>query len=272
MDQFIIVIVALIVFALGASFGSFLNVVVYRLPAGLSLLYPPSRCPNCLHKLGKSENIPVFGWLWLKGRCRWCKISISSRYPLVEAASGLLFLLVFFKFELTLTTVGYWIFLSWLLALSLIDFDTMTLPNALTKSGLVLGLIFQAVIGWENGQIAGLASYLMGGISAAVLGIWLLEAIAFIGAIAFGRVAMGGGDPKLMAMIGAWLGWQSLLLSGLIACGLGAFVGGGAIALGLISRRQPIPFGPFLALGAALTVFWGKSIISIYLQLFFPSF
>jgi leader peptidase (prepilin peptidase)/N-methyltransferase len=261
----------LIVFAFGASVGSFLNVVVYRLPAGLSLLRPPSRCPQCLHQLGKTENVPVLGWLWLKGRCRHCKSPISGRYPLVEAVTGLLFLLVFWMFEVSLQTLGYWAFLSWLLALSLIDFDTMTLPNPLTKSGLVIGLVFQVAVGWLDATSSiGVINQLWSGIAGAVLGIWLFESIRIFGSIVFRKAAMGAGDSKLAAMMGAWLGWKYLLLAGFLSCAVGAFVGGGAIALGLLNRRQPMPFGPFLALGAALTVFWGETILSAYLRLFFP--
>lgn len=192
------------------------------------------------------------------------------RYPLVETATGLLFSWVFWQFGTSLNTLGYWAFLSWLLALALIDLDTMTLPNPLTQSGLVAGLVFQAAIGWQVSQGTGIASHLMAGIGSAVLGIWLFDAILMVGTIAFGQAAMGGGDPKLAATIGAWLGWKSLLLTGFLACALGASVGGGAIALGWIDRRQPIPFGPFLALAAALTLFWGQFILSSYLNLFFP--
>jgi leader peptidase (prepilin peptidase)/N-methyltransferase len=269
-DKLSVAISTLIVFALGASIGSFLNVVVYRLPAKLSLLWPPSRCPHCHHKLGKTENVPVFGWLWLKGRCRWCRTPISPRYPIVETITGIFFCLLFWQFGLNLTTLGYWTLFSWLFALSLIDLDIMELPNPLTQSGLVLGLIFQALKGWEQGHGAGLSANLMSGIFAAVLGLWLLDTIAIVGSIAFGQAAMGGADSKLMATIGAWLGWKYMLLSGFLACGLGAFIGGGAIAVGLLERKQPMPFGPFLALGAILSVFWGEIIISTYLKLFFP--
>jgi leader peptidase (prepilin peptidase)/N-methyltransferase len=267
MDTLAAIILTSLVFILGACIGSFLNVVVYRIPAGLSLIHPPSRCPHCFHKLGMTENVPVFGWLWLRGRCRWCKTPISPRYPMVEAVTGLLFVLVYWKFGFNLTTVGYWALLSWLLALSLIDFDTMTLPNELTQSGLIIGLGFQIWRGWQDAQVA---NYLMLGISSAVLGIWLLDAIRWIGSFAFGQTAMGGGDPKLAATIGAWLGWKYLLLTGFLACAVGALVGGGAIALGLLDRRQPMPFGPFLALGAALAMFFGDEIISTYLKIFFP--
>lgn len=271
MDILIELLANLFVFILGASIGSFLNVVVYRLPAGLSLLFPPSRCPRCLNTLKVYDNVPVFGWLWLQGRCRYCRSRISIRYPIVEAVTGVLFLLVFWTFGTSLQTLVYWAFLSWLLALALIDLDTLTLPNPLTQSGLVLGLIFQGVLGFlpNTSYMSGIHQ-LMAGIVGAVLGIWLFDAIILIGSMVFGQTAMGGGDAKLAAMMGAWLGWKYLLLAGFLACAIGAFVGGGAIALGLLSRRQPMPFGPFLALGAALTVFLGEAIISTYLKLFFP--
>ena len=259
---------AVIVFALGASVGSFLNVVIYRIPAGLSILWPPSRCPHCLHKLGKRENIPVLGWLWLRGRCRHCKGTISIRYPLVEVATGILFLLLFWTFEVSIQTIGYWTFCSWLLALSIIDLDTMTLPNSLTQSGLVAGLVFQIITATSWIEVV---NNLMSGIIGAVLGIWLFDTITILGSITLGQAAMGGGDAKLAAMLGAWLSWKYLLLAGFLACACGAFVGGGAIALGLLRRGQPMPFGPFLAMGAVITLFAGEAILSTYLRLVFPT-
>lgn len=263
-----------IVFILGSSIGSFLNVVIYRVPAGLSILWPPSRCPHCLHKLGKTENIPIWGWIRLRGRCAHCGSPISMRYPLVEATAGLLFVLVCVtSFTTPVQMIGYWAFFSWLLALSLIDVDTMTLPNPLTQSGLIVGLGFQlARCFWEAPTFAaGVNSYLMPAIFGAVLGIWLLDTIALVGSMVFGQTAMGGGDAKLMAMMGAWLGWKVMLLAGFLACTMGAFLGGGAIAIGLLDRRQPMPFGPFLAIGAAIGAIWGDAILSGYLELFFPT-
>jgi leader peptidase (prepilin peptidase) / N-methyltransferase len=273
MDILFALIASALVLALGSSIGSFINVIAYRLPAGLSLLWPPSRCPHCLHQLGRRENVPVLGWLWLKGHCHHCKTAISSRYPIVEAVTGILFLWIFWSFwHNPLQMLGYWVFATWLLALTLIDIDTMTLPNALTKSGLVLGLAFQGFRGFTiQGSLVEGSQYLMSGIMGAVIGIWLFDIIAFGGSMAFGQAAMGGGDAKLAAMMGAWLSWKYLLLAGFLACALGAFVGGGAIALGWLNRRQPMPFGPFLALGALLTIFWGRAIISTYMQIFFPT-
>lgn len=270
LDVLTISLATIIVFTLGASIGSFINVVVYRLPAKLSVVSPPSRCPRCLHRLGKQDNIPVIGWLALRGRCRYCKAPISARYPLVEAATGLIFVLVLGKFGLSTQTVGYWIFSSWLLALSLIDLDTMTLPNSLTKSGLVVGLSF--VLGSGLASTANTTVHeFMASVVGAVLGIWLFDAIALFGSLVLGQAAMGAGDAKLAAMLGAWLGWKYLLLASFLACAIGAFIGGGAIALGILSRRQKMPFGPFLALGALITLFSGDAILAAYLRLIFPA-
>ncbi|BAZ42257.1 peptidase A24A domain-containing protein [Calothrix sp. NIES-4101] len=261
-----------VVFALGASIGSFINVVVYRVPAGLSVLFPPSRCPHCLNQLKAYDNVPVLGWLWLKGRCRFCQNQISMRYPVVELAAGLLFLVIFGVFQFSPLTLGYWVFCSWLLALSLIDFDTMTLPNPLTKSGLVLGIIFQTIFGLINSN--NWANSLFLAILGAAVGIWLFDAIAFTASILFRKQAMGGGDAKLAAMMGAWLGWKHLLLASFIACVIGVVVGGGAMMLTPKSPQaqtqwgQKMPFGPFLALGSVITLFSGEILISSYLELF----
>jgi leader peptidase (prepilin peptidase) / N-methyltransferase len=270
MELVLSVLIGLIIWLLGSAVGSFLNVVIYRVPAGLSVLFPPSRCPQCLRPLKAYDNVPVLGWLWLRGRCRFCRTRIPSRYPLVEAATGILFLLVYWAFGLSLLSLGYWVFLSWLLALSLIDLDTLTLPNSLTQSGLIAGLLFQAGQGWAVNSWAGMASHIMGGILGGALGLWLFELITIAGSMLFDQTAMGGGDAKLAAMMGAWLGWKLLLIASFLACMVGAFAGGGAMALGLISRRQPMPFGPSLAVGAMLAVFFGEALVAGYLRLFFP--
>ncbi len=272
MDQWIFVPTSLIVFVLGASIGSFINVVVYRLPAGLSILYPPSRCPRCLNGLKAYDNVPVLGWLWLRGRCRYCKTRISPRYPIVEAATGLTFVLVFLIFQFSPLTIGYWLFCSWLLALSIIDIDTMTLPSELTKSGLVLGILFQMILGFIPYSWSGLVNQMMVAIASAVLGLWLFDGIARIGTIVFRKDAMGAGDAKLAAMMGAWLGWKYLLLASFIACIAGVFVEGSNIVFvpKKSIRNQPFPFGPYLALGSAIALFSGEAILSTYFRFFFP--
>lgn len=268
METLAIALSASTVFVFGACIGSFINVVVYRLPAGLSIVYPPSRCPQCRHRLGKTENIPILGWLWLRGRCYHCKSPISMRYPLIELATGILFLVVFWRFGLSVRTLGYWTFVSWLLSLSLIDLDTMTLPGVLTKSGLVLGLIFQLVTGWlDAGSTTALANLIFG-VAGAVTGIWLLESIRVLGTMILQQEAMGDADGKLMATIGAWIGWKYVLVSSFIACGVGAILGGAAIILGLLNKKQPMPFGPYLALGGVLSLFLGEAIVNAYVNEF----
>ncbi|MFE4107780.1 prepilin peptidase [Almyronema epifaneia] len=264
---------SLLIFFLGASIGSFLNVVIYRVPAGLSLLYPPSRCPKCQRQLKLYDNVPVLGWLWLRGRCRFCKRPIAVRYPLVEFLMGALFLGAFWHFGWSESTLSAWILLSWLVALTFIDIDTLTLPESLTRSGLVLGLTLPALWAYLTASEMAVSVALTTFISSlfgAVLGLWLFSGISIAGAAFLGQTAMGWGDSKLAAMLGAWLGWAGLLLSTFLACFLGAMIGGSAIALGRLSRRQPMPFGPFLAVGGAIALFWGEHLIAAYLHVFFP--
>jgi leader peptidase (prepilin peptidase) / N-methyltransferase len=271
-------IVQIIVFWLGAAIGSFLNVVVYRVPAGLSILWPPSRCPKCLHQLGMGENIPILGWLLLRGKCRHCRTPISFRYPLIEAIVAIVFVLVYNRFGLSIQTVGYSLLMCWLLALTLIDLDTMTLPNSLTQSGLGLGLAFQAAAGYldSNHSVIGTSEYLIQGILGMVLGIWIYDAIQIMGTIMMGQLAQGGGDAKLMAMIGAWTSWKVVLLAGAVASAL-ALVGfvivagssmlrGGGIEAGAKTLTKPLPLGPFIAIGATISLFSGDWLIATYQQ------
>lgn len=272
MDFLVSLLMYGLVFFWGAAIGSFLSVVIHRVPAEQSIWLPPSHCPQCGHRLKPWENLPIAGWLSLKGRCSHCKTPIPIRYPLLEAVCGTVFLLVFLAFGITWQTLGYWLFFSWLLALALIDIDTMTLPNPLTQSGLIAGLAFRVVVGFSTtGTFAGAAQALMEGVVGAVLGLWLLDLIAIAGSYALGQTAMGSGDSKLAALMGAWLGWQNLLLGGFLACLVGAIAGGAGMALGLLNRRQPFPFGPFLALGGFIAAIWGNAIVSVYLQLFLPT-
>jgi leader peptidase (prepilin peptidase) / N-methyltransferase len=269
-------IVQIIVFWLGAAIGSFLNVVVYRIPAGVSILWPPSRCPKCFHQLGLGENIPILGWLLLRGKCRHCRTPISPRYPLIEAITAVIFVLVYNRFGLSIQTVGYSLLMCWLLALTLIDLDTMTLPNPITQSGLVLGLAFQIATGYfDHRAILGAKEYFIQGILAMVIGIWIYDAIQIIGSIMMGQLAQGGGDAKLMAMVGAWTSWKVVLLAGGLASAL-ALVGFVAVAgysmlknggsAGANKLTQPLPLGPFIALGATIALFWGDELMESYQQ------
>ncbi|MBD2179200.1 prepilin peptidase [Pseudanabaena sp. FACHB-1998] len=258
--------------AIGACIGSFLNVVIYRVPAGLSILYPPSRCPHCLRPLAPRDNLPVIGWFLIKGKCRYCHTPVSWRYPVIEALTSFLFWCVAAYFGTSQPVpvlCFYALFLSWLLALAMIDIDTMTLPNSITQSGLGLGLIYQASLVFVNtGDRTNLAGHLIFGIGGAVLGIWLLDIMRIAGRVFLQKEAMGGGDPKLAAMIGMWLGWQNILLTILLASAIGTLVGAIALLLKNISKQQPIPFGPFLAVGGAISLFFGKDILNNYLSWF----
>jgi len=258
--------------AIGACVGSFLNVVIYRVPAGLSILHPPSRCPHCLRQLAPYDNIPILGWFLIKGKCRYCHTPVSWRYPVIESLTAFLFWCVAAYFgtsQPTLILGFYAAFLSWLLALSMIDFDTMILPNSLTQSGLVLGLIYQGSLAFTNpSDRTNLAGHLILGVGGAVLGIWLLDLMRIAGRVFLQKEAMGGGDPKLAAMIGMWLGWQQVLLTVLIASMVGTVVGAIAILVSKLGKQQPIPFGPFLAIGGAISLFFGNSILTAYLSWF----
>ena len=267
---------AAIVLGLGCAIGSFLNVVIYRVPAGLSLWWPPSRCPKCIHPLGATENRPVIGWLRLGGRCAHCRTPISPRYPLIEALTGAIFLTTFYlgAEAWSIGLVSQWVMLAWLLALAMIDIDTMTLPNPLTQWGVAMGIGFNvAIAGLASGGnsselFAALGTALFTSLLGAMVGLWGLDSVRFLGSIVFRKEAMGAGDSKLMAGVGAWLGWPQVLLTVLIACAIGAVVGSVAIALKWVQRSQPIPFGPFLAIGAAIALLWGQAIIQAYLGLF----
>lgn len=222
------------------------------------------------------ENIPILGWLLLQGKCRHCRTPISPRYPLIEAITAITFVLVYNHFGLSIQTVGYSLLMCWLLALTLIDLDTMTLPNPITQSGLVLGLAFQATAGYlDQRAILGSKEYFIQGILAMVIGIWIYDGIQIIGSIMMGQLAQGGGDAKLMAMIGAWTNWKVVLLAGGMASAL-ALVGFVAVAgysmlkhgshTGANQLTQPLPLGPFIAVGATIALFWGDGLIESYHQ------
>ncbi len=257
---------------LGACVGSFLNVVAYRLPAKQSLLHPPSRCPHCHHTLSPRDNIPIVGWFLLQGRCRYCRAPISPRYPLVEATTAILFWLVAVVFGGTQPVgilLAHGLFLSWLLALSLIDIDTMTLPNRLTQSGLLLGFGSQALaIALTPPGGMAWTGRLLTAVGGAVLGLWLLDILRLTGRLWLQKEAMGAGDAKLAAAIGAWLGWQSLLLAVFLAAVLGCVGGAIAIALRRLGVGQAFPFGPYLAIGAAIALFLGDKLSAAYLYWF----
>ena len=265
----------------GLIVGSFLNVVIHRLPKmmeadwqcqcaelrgeelpptePLTLATPRSRCPHCGHGITAMENIPVISWLFLRGKCSSCKAPISIRYPLVEAATGLLSAYAAFHFGFGLQAAGAILFVWAMIALTGIDFDTQLLPDSITLPLVWLGLLFNLF-----GTYTSLSSAVIGAM-AGYLSLW---SVYWGFRLATGKEGMGYGDFKLLAAIGAWLGWQMLPVTILLSSLVGAIVGVGLIVLAKRGRNVPIPFGPYLAAAGLLALFWGKELNRTYLGLF----
>ncbi len=248
-----------IVFIYGLLVGSFLNVCIYRLPLEKSIIRPRSGCPACGALLAWHDNIPLLSWLWLRGRCRRCQQPIAILYPLVELAAGLLALQVVHRFGLTETSLLIALLGFAFLVLMVIDFYHYILPDVITLPGIVLGL---AVAGWPLGgpPLATLHDALIG-LAAGGGGLWLF---AWLFEKITGRVGMGMGDIKLLGLIGAWLGWQSLPFTLFVSGLVGSVVGITWMVAAGRSRLQPIPFGPYLVTAAWLYLFYGQELYRWY--------
>lgn len=267
---------------LGLMVGSFLNVVVYRLPVMLqrdwekqarevlelqqdaateqkpfNLLWPPSRCQHCATPIRAWENIPVLSWLLLRGRCKGCAERISLRYPLVELASGALSVLVIWQFGLSGQGMAMLVLTWGLLALSLIDADHQLLPDVLVLPLLWLGLLLNNF---------GLFTSLQDAVYGAALGYLVLWSVFWLFKLITGKDGMGYGDFKLLAMLGAWGGWQVLPLTILLSSVVGAVLGVIVLRLQRQGMAQPLPFGPYLAIAGWIAIIWGEQITSSYLQ------
>jgi len=253
----------IVLFVIGLCFGSFLNVVVYRLPKNISLISPSSSCPACLYKLKWPELIPFFGYLLIGGRCRQCKTRISPRYPLVELATGLLFILVFTYYSWTLEFLIYLTLLFLLFAISLIDLEHRIIPNRLVTAGLFAGLIFYLPSLVE--MFLTLPAWLIAerSLSDAFFGLLLGSGVMFIIFIV-SRGGMGAGDLKLMALIGLFLGMRGTALVMLLGFMIGALTGIYFMVTGKLSRKDALPFAPFLSLAALIEIFWGQAIWEWY--------
>jgi leader peptidase (prepilin peptidase) / N-methyltransferase len=242
--------------SLGLLIGSFLNVVIHRLPRKESLLWPGSHCPTCGEAIGSLDNIPLLSYLFLKGCCRSCGIHITGRYPIVEAVNGLAYGLIVWYFGLEWQSVMYAILFSALLVVSYIDLDHQIIPDVITLPGMGLGVL-AAVTVLPIGLLDSMLGLLLGG--------GVLFALAWISPYLFGKEGMGGGDIKLLAMIGAFLGWKPVLLTMLIAAIIGSIVGVTLIACKVLRRDQYLPFGPFLALGAIVSMFFHQDLFNWYI-------
>jgi leader peptidase (prepilin peptidase) / N-methyltransferase len=242
---------------LGLIIGSFLNVLVHRLPRGRSFVLPRSRCPWCGGVIAARDNLPIVSWLLLRGRCRKCSAPISPRYPLVEAATALLFLACLERFGATAHAAAAAIFCALLLALAVTDIEHLLLPDGLTFPGMATGLALQP---WLPPTAAEALVGMLAGAGAlfliAELWLWLR-----------GEEGMGLGDAKLLAMVGAFLGWQGALLSLFFGVVVGAALGIALLVAGRRGWKSRLPFGTFLALGALVALFTGNGPLDRYLRL-----
>lgn len=264
--------------AAGLCVGSFLNVVIYRLPKmmerdwhaqcaelrgepttaqpAFNLAVPRSACPRCQRPIASLENIPVLSYVLLRGRCRGCGAGISVRYPAIELLTGLLSAFIGWRFGMTLQGAGVLLLCWCLIALTFIDLDTQLLPDDITLPLLWTGLLFNL-----NGTFVPLPQAVIGA-AAGYLALW---SVYWVFKLATGKEGMGYGDFKLLAALGAWLGWKMLLPIVLISSAVGALFGIGLIVLARHGRQIPIPFGPYLALGGVVTLFWGTPVLRAYL-------
>ncbi len=240
----------------GLAIGSFLNVVIARLPEGRSVWRPRSACPGCGTPIAWYDNIPILSFAVLRGRCRACGMAISRRYPIVEATTGLLFALAYLVLGPTPGFVVAALLLAALIAITAIDLSHQIIPDVITLPGIILGVAANLV----TGRVTWIESLL--GIAAGA-GIFVVIILA-------SRGGMGGGDMKLGAMLGAFLGWKLGLLAILLGVLAGGVVALGLLLLGRKGRKEAIPFGPFLALGGAVTFLWGDTLLGWYLGHFVP--
>ncbi len=245
-------------FIFGAVIGSFLNVCICRLPEGRSVVSPPSACPSCGAGIRWYDNVPILSYLVLRGRCRSCKTPISWRYPLVEAINGLLTLALFVRFGPSLTFLALFLFCSALVVITFIDFDHQIIPDVISLPGIVVGFVFSFFLPWLGWQ-SSLIGIVAGGGT-----IWLIIELYY-------RLrkeeGMGGGDIKLLAMIGAFLGWRAILFTIFVSSLVGSIVGVSLMYLQKKDGKLAIPFGPYLAFGAVLYIFYGKQLIFWYLNI-----
>jgi leader peptidase (prepilin peptidase)/N-methyltransferase len=246
-----------IIFIIGACVGSFLNVCIYRLPKGESVIRPSSHCPNCNHRLKWYENIPFLSYLILRGKCRYCKKPISPRYITVELITAGLFLLFLNYFGLGVSFLIYVSLASALIVATFIDLKERIIPDEISLTGMVVGLLVSFIYPALHGVTSHKLSFLYSCLGLTVGG-GSIYLTGLLGDFIFKKESMGGGDVKLLAMVGAFIGWKLVLLAFFISPLFGAIVG---IILKIRSNVSTIPYGPFLSLGTIISVIWGEQII-----------
>lgn len=250
----------LVALVLGACVGSFLNVVIHRLPRGESLWGPRSRCPACGAPIAWYDNLPLLSWLLRRGRCRACGGPISARYLVVEALTALLLVALQARLGWSVELLVAFYFACALLAIAYIDLDFQIIPDALSLPGIAVGLLAAPLL-HPGARLDALGEAALG----AAVGGGILWSVAWIYERATGREGMGGGDIKLLAMVGAFLGWQGVLLTLLLGSLAGSAIGVAVMIARGADTKLAIPFGPFLSIGAFVALFWGSAIVSWYL-------
>jgi len=246
----------ILIFILGLIVGSFNNVCIYRIPRNESIVYPASHCPNCRTKIKPVDNIPLLSYILLKGRCRNCKSKISIQYPIVELLTGLTYLIIYLIYGLSIQSLVYIILSSALIIIAFIDLQKQIIPDIISLPGIVIGLILSFIVPYIAFINSALGALVGGGI---------ILIIAWVGSIIFKKEAMGGGDVKLAAMIGAFLGWRYMVISLFLGFFLGALAGIFLILSKIKRKEDMVPFGPFIALGSIITLLCGEKIIAWYI-------
>lgn len=254
------------VFIFGAIIGSFLNVCIYRMPRDESIVKPASRCTTCGKPVRFYDNIPILSYIVLSGKCRYCRTKLSLRYPLVELLNALLYVLVFKRFDTGSPWIllAYFVFVSSLVVIFFIDLDFQIIPDSITLPGIPLAVMLGSTILPDPflryellGFKASMTGLLAGG------GFFYL--VAILGKAILKKDAMGGGDIKMMAMVGGLLGWKAVILTTFMGSLFGSAIGGSLILLKGKEWGSRIPFGPYLTLGALISLFWGQDILMWYL-------
>jgi leader peptidase (prepilin peptidase)/N-methyltransferase len=241
----------------GAIVGSFLNVCIIRLPKEESIVWPGSHCPHCKNPIRVYDNIPLISYILLKGKCRHCNGPISIQYPLIEGMSALSSLILFIKFGPSLSYLFYFLFVAALIVVTVIDLYHQIIPDVISLPGIGVGLLASLILP----QLTFLNS-----LKGLILGGGSLFVVATLYQWLFKREGMGGGDVKLLAMIGAFLGWKAVILTILLGSLIGSIIGISIIILKGKDFKYAIPFGPFLSLGAVLALFYENEIIVWYLK------
>lgn len=242
----------LIIFTLGLLIGSFLNVCIYRIPRDESISYPPSHCANCTNRIKAYDLIPVISYIFLRGKCRYCGEKISIKYPLIEFFTGLIFVGLYYKYDISLDLVKYLILASYLIVIGLIDLNTTDVYLKTTLSGFIIGVLF-LILNLYNGEPIG--TYII----AAIIGGGFITTIIIL------TGGMGWGDAEICALCGIYLGIRLTILTLFLSVILGGIIGVTLILTKKKTRKDYIPFGPYITIAALISILWGEKIIAWYL-------